>query len=297
LKRGVRLLVLLGAAALALTAIPAAADTDRHPAETYLALGDSYAFAFNPTVSIAGRFNPGNFPGYTDAVAGALDLNLTNAACPGESSGSMISVTARDNGCQAWRANFPLHTSYRGSQLDFAVSFLQSHPDTSLVTLQIGGNDLLLLQEDCSKQNPTNPIPCILAGLPGTEATMQANLAEIYSRIRNDAHYRHTIVEVSYFAFNYNDPSTFGIAASLDNAEAQTAREFHAKVAHVLGEFAEASAPSGIPCVAGLQVILVPATPTTPPQCDIHPSAAGHAVYTDSVLDVTPRGEAVEDEH
>lgn len=287
MKRGVRALVLGLVAAFALAAVPASAAGDNDHG-SYLALGDSYAFAFNPIVfneGLAG--NPANFPGYTDAVAGALDLKLSNAACPGETSGSMISLSAPDNGCHAWRANFPLHTSYTSSQLDFAVSFLRSHPDTKLVTLQIGGNDVLLLQKTCNAT--PNPIACILAGLPAVEQSMTNNLRTIYSKIRNDAHYRHTIVEVSYFAFNYNDAGLAGIAASLDATEAAVASQFHARAAKVFAEFKEASAPSGVPCLAGLQVV-VAAGPT----CDIHPSAAGHAVYTDAVLDVTPRGEAVE---
>ena len=71
------------AAALALLAIPASAN-DNHES-SYLALGDSYAFAYSPAISLAGRMNPANFPGYTDTVASALDLNLSNAACPGGS--------------------------------------------------------------------------------------------------------------------------------------------------------------------------------------------------------------------
>src|ERR1700716_3284236 len=138
MKRGLRFLALAAAIALALVTVPASAED--HQQSSYLALGDSYAFAFNPTISLAGRLNPDNFPGYTDAVASALDLHLANAACPGETSGSMISGTLPDNGCQAWRSNFPLHVSYAGSQLAYAVKFLRSHHHVDLVTLQIGGN-------------------------------------------------------------------------------------------------------------------------------------------------------------
>ncbi len=284
MKRGLRVLVLGLVAAFALAAVPASAAGHEDRGD-YLALGDSYAFAFNPIVfheGLAG--NPANFPGYTDAVATLLHMNLTNAACPGETSGSMISLGAVDNGCKAWRARLPLHTAYSGTQLDFAVSFLRSHPDTRLVTLQIGGNDFLLLQQSCA-----NSIPCIVAGLPTVEEGMTQHLTTIYSKIRNDAHYRHTIVEVSYFAFNYNDANLSGIAKSLDATEAAVAAQFHARAARIFGEFKEASAPSGVPCLAGLQVVVGPG-----PICDIHPSAAGHAIYTDAVLDVTPRGEAVE---
>ena len=109
MNRGMRLATLALAAALALAAIPASAKES----STYLALGDSYAFGFNPIVlASGGGSNPANFPGYTDAVAGTLGLNLTNAACPGESSGSMISGMRPDNGCQDYRAAFPLHTQY-----------------------------------------------------------------------------------------------------------------------------------------------------------------------------------------
>src|ERR1700674_3199292 len=72
MKRGFRVLALAAAAALALLAVPASAGENHE--SSYLALGDSYAFAFNPTVSPADSQNPANFPGYTDAVANALHL-------------------------------------------------------------------------------------------------------------------------------------------------------------------------------------------------------------------------------
>jgi lysophospholipase L1-like esterase len=276
MKRGFRILAFAAAAALALLAVPASANDDHE--SSYLALGDSYAFAFSPAVSLAGRFNPANFPGYTDTVASALDLNLTNAACPGETSGSMISGTRPDNGCQDWRDNFPLHVSYTGSQLAYAVHFLRGHHHVHLVTLQIGGNDILALQRTC-----LGSVTCIIAGLPAVEAQMAANLNTIYLAIRHQGHYHGVIVTVPYFAFNYNDPSGLAIASSLDGVVAAVATAYHARVADVLGAFRVASAPSGIPCFAGLQVPRVP-TPTNPAPCDIHPSAAGHAVMAKAVL-------------
>ncbi|HXN05410.1 MAG TPA: GDSL-type esterase/lipase family protein [Candidatus Acidoferrum sp.] len=276
MKRGFRVLAFAAAAALALFAVPASAGD--HGASSYLALGDSYAFAFNPLVFAAGgATDPRNFPGYTDVVGRALDLTLTNAACPGETSGSFISGSLPDNGCQAYRSGYPLHTAYLGSQLAYAVKFLKSHDHVDLVTVQIGGNDVLTLQALCNG-DPT----CIVTGLPAVEAQMAANLTTIYSSIRSLAHYRHTIVAVSYFAFNYNDANNLAIVTSLDAVEAAVALRFHVRVANVLGAFALASAPSGIPCLAGLQVQL----PTG--GCDIHPSAAGHAVYARAVLAALP---------
>jgi lysophospholipase L1-like esterase len=273
MKRGFRVLALAAAAALALLAVPASASDDHE--SSYLALGDSYAFAYSPAVS---PVNPANFPGYTDTVASALDLNLTNAACPGETSGSMISGTLPDNGCQAWRSHFPLHVSYTGSQLAFAVTFLKHHQHVDLVTLQIGGNDILALQRAC-----LGSVTCIIAGLPAVEAQMAANLNTIYLAIRHQGHYHGVIVTVPYFAFNYNDPNGVAIASSLDGVVAAVATAYHARVADVLGAFRIASAPTGVPCFAGLQVPHVP-TPSDPTPCDIHPSAAGHSVMAKAVL-------------
>ncbi|HSO93688.1 MAG TPA: GDSL-type esterase/lipase family protein, partial [Candidatus Dormibacteraeota bacterium] len=181
MKRGIRHLALVVAAALALVAVPASAREN----STYLALGDSYAFGFNPIVyASGGASNAANFPGYADLVARKLGLNLTNAACPGETSGSMISGMRPDNGCQDYRAYFPLHTQYSGAQLAFAVSYLRSHHHTDLVTIQIGGNDLLVLQDSCKGDST-----CILSGLGPVEAQMTANLNTIYSTIRHRAHY------------------------------------------------------------------------------------------------------------
>src|SRR5712692_7700887 len=209
MKRVVRLLVVLLPLALLAGTVPASANDEAG----YLALGDSYAFGFNPLVVLAGgASNPANFPGYTDALAGFLDLNLANAACPGETSGSMISGTRPDNGCQDFRTLFPLHVQYTGAQLAFAVSYLQSHRHTDLVTIQVGGNDVLTLQRICA-----GDAACIIRQLPGVEAQMAANLNVIYAAIRTGAHYRHAIVVVPYFAFNYNDPNMVAIAGSLDS--------------------------------------------------------------------------------
>ena len=272
MKRGFRSLAFAAAAALAMLAVPASAGDDQ---ESYLALGDSYAFAFSPAVSPT---NAANFTGYTDIVASALELNLTNAACPGETSGSMISGMLPDNGCQFYRSHFPLHVSYTGAQLAYAVSFLNSHHHVDLVTLQIGGNDLLILVQTCF-----GVVTCIINGLPAVEAQMAANLNTIYLAIRHEGHYHGVIVTVPYFAFNYNDAGSVGIASSLDGVIAAVATAHHALVADVLGAFRVASAPSGIPCLAGLQVPRTP-TPGDPSPCDIHPSAAGHAVIAKAVL-------------
>jgi len=281
MKRGLRILALTAAVALALVAVPAMASDDDHSGGGYLALGDSYAFQFNPLVVAAGGgSNPDNFQGYTNLVAAARELNLTNAACPGETSGSMINTAAQDNGCKAYRSAFPLHTAYVGAQLAFALQYLHGHHHVRLVTLQIGGNDLLLLVQGCAGN-----VGCIQGGLPAVLASMGANLDTIYNAIREDGDYEGTIVAVPYFSFNYNDPVGTGVTFALDAAEAAAAARHEARVADAFAAFQAASAPSGIPCVAGLQVVVSIA----PLNCDIHPSAAGHAVYAQAVLAVIPR--------
>jgi lysophospholipase L1-like esterase len=282
MKRGLRVFALAAAVALALVAIPASADDEHQPA-TYLALGDSYAFGFNPlVVKFGDPTNPNNFPGYTDAVAATLGLQLTNAACPGETSGSMISGTLPDNGCQFFRAHLPLHTAYAGAQLAFAVNYLHRHHHTRLVTLQIGGNDLLLLLQSCA-----GDVGCIQSGLTPVLASMGANLDTIYNALREGGDYEGTIVALPYFSFDYNNLVNTGITQALDLAEAQAAARHDARVADAFGAFFAASAPSHVPCVAGLQVVLT----VSPLNCDIHPSAAGHAVYAQAVLAALPRHE------
>ena len=285
MTRGIRALVLAIAAALALATLPvsAAGNEDRG---TYLALGDSYAFAYNPiVVETGGASDPTKFPGYTDLVGAARGLSLTNAACPGETSQSMITGERPDNGCQDYRALYPLHTDYDGAQLKFALHFLRTHHDTDLVTLQIGGNDVLVLLNQC-KGNTT----CVLGGLNPVLAKMKANLDTIYDAIRHRAHYQGTIVAVPYFSFNYNDTGLTTITSVLDDAVKAEALEHGAKVADVFTAFAAASASfGGVPCLAGLQVITALPSATNPfPTCDIHPSAAGHAVMAAAVLAALP---------
>src|SRR5215467_10329767 len=119
------LFVLLAATMLAAPAVRSALAASSQ-APDYLALGDSVAFGYSPLVDPS---DPHNFSGYPTAAARALKETLTNASCPGETSGHFIDLTASDNGCGAFRANVPLHVAYSGTQLEFADSFLQSHPD------------------------------------------------------------------------------------------------------------------------------------------------------------------------
>src|SRR6266699_1621919 len=98
-----------------------------------------------------------------------------------------------DNGCGAYRANFPLHVAYSGTQLAFTDEFLKSHPQTLVVSIDIGANDLFVLATGCSGN-----AGCIQAGLPGMLATLSANLDTIYGHIRNNDGYHHRLVALTY---------------------------------------------------------------------------------------------------
>src|SRR5450759_100144 len=125
------LLALVTGVAVTGVAPPATAEAASSRPQEYLALGDSLAFGFSPLVDPA---SAANFIGYPDTVAAALNEHLTNAACPGETSSHLISLTGSDYGCGPWRANFPLHVTYSTTQLAFAEEFLKSHPKTLVVS-------------------------------------------------------------------------------------------------------------------------------------------------------------------
>ena len=80
---------LVTSALLALgTTVPVAASDNGRDHE-YLALGDSVAFGFNPLLNPT---QTSQFVGYPELLVPGVDLELTNAACPGETSASFVSA-------------------------------------------------------------------------------------------------------------------------------------------------------------------------------------------------------------
>lgn len=243
----------------------------------YLALGDSIAFGYRPAPWADYR-NAANFAAYPEDLAAALKLNLVNAACPGETSASMINPAAPSNGCETnarggpgYRAQFPLHVSYRGSQLGYAVHYLQQHPDTRLVTVGIGANDLFLCQE-------TTADHCHGSDLRRTLAEVTSNLDIILGALRNQAHYQHTLVVITYYAENYDDPASVAPIEALDAAMTGPAARYGARLADGFDAFRLASASqNGDTCAAGLRVKLASGA------CDLHPTARGHEVLATAI--------------
>ena len=194
-----RCVALLVAVGMLFASTPAAADDPRD----YLALGDSVAFGYSPLIPPALAADPRNFVGYPEALASSLPLALTNASCPGEASGGFISISSPiDNGCRGYRSFFPLHVNYptTQSQLDFAIGFLREHRHTKLLTIDIGANDLFLLQRACGGSTA-----CVVERLPELLAQLRVNLSTIYARLRHEGHFHGRLVALTYYALYYTD--------------------------------------------------------------------------------------------
>jgi lysophospholipase L1-like esterase len=277
--RRIRLVALFLVAVVLLGAVPAAAAAKDD--DGYLALGDSVAFGFDPLADFS---EAENFVGYPEALAALLDVDVVNASCPGEASGGFISLQSPlDNGCRNYRFGtaqtppFPLHEDYRTAQLDFAVKFLQRHPETRLVTIDLGANDLFVLQRTC-QNNPT----CVFGGIPQLLQTLGANLGEIYRRIRVEAGYRGQIVALTYYALDYTTTQEVQVIAALNSVVKAATLAAQGQVASGFDAFLAASAAAGAPlqpCAAGL-LIRLPA-PTL--KCDVHPSPAGRDVLARAI--------------
>lgn len=268
----VRLLAILSTVALfALGTIPASAASEGH---SYLALGDSVPFGFNPNPALWP--NADNFIGYPEIVAQRLDIKDVNATCPGEATGGFLSLTGTDNSCRPYRAAFPLHVEYNTSQMAFALRYLTGHRDTRLITLTIGANDLFRWQKDCAVDPTFGTCPL---GLSGVFATMQANLTTIFSNIRATG-YTGLIVAVTYYALKYQgDP--VGVFLTLTGQAITTAAgsPFGVKIASGFDAWAPVAATAGgDSCAAGLLIRLSATV------CDVHPSPLGRDLLAAAVI-------------
>jgi len=244
-----------------------------------LALGDSIVFGYI-TQDGPAYLNPGNFLDYPTFVGLELQLGTVNAACPGETTTSFISGTLPDNGCQAYRDNFPLHTAYSHSQLEFATNFLANNKKTRLVTVSVGANDGLLLERGCLG----DPV-CIQQGLPAVVATVSANLNTILGSLRATG-FEGVLMVVNYYSLDYTDPAGTGLISVLNQTLAASAAAHHAVVADVFTAFQAAAnrlpAPlAGKTCLTGL----LNGNPSDPTQstCDEHPSLTGQQMLADAV--------------
>jgi lysophospholipase L1-like esterase len=268
----VRLLALLSAVALfVLGAVPASATSEGHG---YLALGDSVAFGFSPLVD---PHDAGNFTGYPEIVAQRLNIEHVNASCSGEATGGFISSTGLDNVCRPYRAAFPLHVSYAGTQLAFAVSYLRANPRTRLVTINLDANDLFRLT---SGPGPDvwPPSGCYTPDvLLYFKTCAVQNLEAIFAAIRGTG-YTGLIVAMTYYALDYSDPTGLFFSGVLNGAMETAAAHDGVLVASGFDAWKQrALAVGGSSCTAGL---LIPVSGG----CNIHPSPAGRDLLAGAIV-------------
>jgi lysophospholipase L1-like esterase len=247
----------------------------------YLALGDSLTFGYmEPTVVPLPDYpNPASFVGYPELVASALHLQVANAACPGETSSSLVNSAGPSYGCENrpnpginYRQTFPLHVKYGGSQLAYGVHYLKTHHNVRLVSLMIGANDfyrcIATTADQCSSFTEQGPV----AG------AITSNIATILSAIRNQAHYKGQIVVLDYYSLNYANPVIAHQSQLLDGVENSAAKSFHVEYADGFGAFGAGTAHSGgDSCKAGLL------TQLSTGGCGVHASYAGQALLAQAV--------------
>jgi lysophospholipase L1-like esterase len=274
-------IIAVAVAVLALVVPSAVAHPTPHHTG-YLALGDSVAFGYRPpaTTPTSAYLNANNFGGYGEDLAGFDSLQLANASCPGETSASLITAGAQSNGCEnslgspvGYRTNFPLHVTYTGTQLAYAVDYLRSHPHTGLVTMNIGANDLFVCQQSTADH-------CTGADFAAVLQQISANLSTAYQALRHDAHYHGLLVTLSYYSISYTDPVQVAGTQALNAALKAVTRHFDGVVADGYTAFQQAAGPAGDPCAAGLLIPLPDGT------CNIHPSPYGHAVLAGAIQKV-----------
>jgi lysophospholipase L1-like esterase len=283
--------VVVAVASLVITAGTTLAATARvQPVvagSTYLALGDSIVFGYRESSNMPNPdySNAANFMGYPEDIAAALGLKLTNAGCPGETTSSMIDKTADSNGCEnrydstsqqqvagGYRTAFPLHTSYRRSQLPFAEQFLKRHPGTRLVTLTIGANDAFLCVSKTS-DGCVSEFGTLLT-------TIKTNIATILKRIRATG-YTGQIVLVDYYSLNYSDSTLTGEIQILNSNIEQAAKPYNVRVASAFNAFKNATAQNGgDTCQAELLTVLTNASSP----CGVHPSVQGQALLAQTAM-------------
>ena len=249
----------------------------------YLALGDSVAFGYQEdgVAPTPNYHDASGLVGYPELIGRALHLKVANAACPGETSSSLLDPDAQSNGCEnspgrpssGYRTTFPLHVSYTGSQADFAVSYLAAHKDVRLVTLMIDANDFYVCQE-------TTADGCgSLAEQAAMANRVTANVKSILSAVRKTAHYRGQLAIVNYYSLNYASPATNAQTRMLNTLQDAAAKPFHVVIANGFGEWqTDAARFAGDTCAAGLLTQL-----GMPGRCGIYPSYAGQALLAQAL--------------
>jgi lysophospholipase L1-like esterase len=252
------------------------------PGSRYLALGDSVTFGYEEAqvVPAPNYKDAASFLGYPEHFGAALHVKVANAACPGETSSSLINAQAQSNGCEnsvgsptAYRKLFPLHVHYSGSQLAYAISYLKAHKNVRLVSLMIGANDFFVCVRT-TKDGCTSG-----AEIAALLKKISSNVKVILSAIRNKAHYKGQLAIVNYYSLNYASTTSNLQSQTLNSNVDSAAKPFHVEIANGYAELQAAALHfGGSTCGAGLLTQL-----GSPGNCGVHPSYAGQALLAQAL--------------
>lgn len=263
---------------------------------TYLALGDSIAFGFDINQNDATETTRAY--GYPEALQSLLardygaHIGVANTACPGETTGGLISgQVADDNDCIKNRHAYPLHYEYDHqdtatgagrSQLDHAVEYITADPDhVKLITITAGANDVLkYAKPGASWMQAASAIDAVMNHLPRNWETILDALVR--------AGYRGPIVGVLYYSTGYrwsDFPTMTGIRILNDKirdaakAAVQRHPTLNLKLVESYNIFDEASKPFGNdPCAAGLTMRI-----GSTDSCDVHASHHGEEILAEAI--------------
>jgi hypothetical protein len=291
MRAHILLSTLVALSALPLAGCSSSDKSDKSGTKTgveYLAVGDSLAYGDNGFIAhtAEARPDPSVFVGYPDLVgAEVYDGQYINLGCPGATTGSFSSLDEDDNGCRVIQTDNPsiLHVPYTTTQADKAEEYVSMN-DLKLITVSLGGNDLLLTLKACTKLTPDDAsaaLSCAIGNLPATLTAGAANLAALLKRFTDEG-FKGKLVYVNLYS-TYPAGDTATLAVSFWNTKMKTVvMDAGGTVADAFTAFtAAAKALGGDPCAAGLLI----ANPVDGdmPACDSHPSDMGKRLLADTV--------------
>jgi lysophospholipase L1-like esterase len=241
------------------------------PREITLALGDSLAFGYQAEKVLRNPFDLVQFhTGFAFVFAKRLAqtppgarAQLVNYGCPGETTGSFLTGP-----CFYQAAGFPLHASYKGSQIDAAEALLAGqHGQVSPILISLGANDVLALLGLC----PALDARCVGAFLPGILDRVGENLNQTLMRLRAVAPDAEIILLQVYNPLELGFPGSNVLAVSLNEVIGKVAAAHRARVANAFPPFNLGPQPATLCSLTLICTVFA----------DIHASDAGYAVIAD----------------
>jgi len=193
------------------------------PKAYYLALGDSIAYGYQAYKAAAGLPPSAFNTGYVDEFGKRLreirpGIITVNYGCPGESTESFV------NGPCIWTATgHQLHDTFRGSQMQAALTFLQAHRgQVSPITLTLFGNDQPKLLGPCTINGQID-LACIQNAAPSFIAGFIQRISSILDELRSAAPDAEIIVTGAVDSYINVLPFTDPLFQALNTALARAA--------------------------------------------------------------------------